>query len=306
MELKVPIGFKFLPMDTELIGYLADKILTNSCDNPLIRECNFFRDDLEIWDLWSQIGGDDLVEDDEPLYFFSTQPRVSRSRFCRRIGSGTWSGEDSGQKIKASSNVTGIKKRFRYETEDYRLSSYNGGWIMHVYSVPSLKPANGDDLVLCRIKKNPNVIKKRIKHEENSMDSNPRVVIKKKRLQNSTISNLVRVKENGFSMNIKSESDYGGGIYDVIMKELDMEAEDDGIWHKAYSCLPPLVNIRDMKDTTMPVGFDVDSSFDVEDMTMPGDPFFDLTDLEDITVPGFASDGSFYAATTGLCNWVID
>lgn len=152
---KIPIGFKFVPKDSELIGhYLANRILANSSQIPFIKDCNVFRDDLEIWDIWNRFGGDD----DEELYLFSTQRRLSRSNsnFCRRIGSGTWAGENGGEKIETPDNVSGFKKRFRYETQDDRFSEYHGGWIMHLYSLttPKPEPAEGDEVVLCRIKKN--------------------------------------------------------------------------------------------------------------------------------------------------------
>ncbi|KAH7570852.1 hypothetical protein JRO89_XS05G0207800 [Xanthoceras sorbifolium] len=95
------------------------------------------------------------LEEGQVLYFFTHLKKLSvnGSRFCRRIGSGTWAGKDSGKKIRAG-NVVGLKKRFRYEDQD---SQHDGDWIMHEFAIDSTflrQHQKPDNIVLCRMKKN--------------------------------------------------------------------------------------------------------------------------------------------------------
>ncbi|KAK0587320.1 hypothetical protein LWI29_020993 [Acer saccharum] len=70
---------------------------------------------------------------------------VRGSRVSRKVGSGTWAGEDSGNQIVVG-NVMGIKKRFRYENE--HSPQHDGAWIMHEFNL------NDSDIVLCRLRRN--------------------------------------------------------------------------------------------------------------------------------------------------------
>ncbi|TXG62827.1 hypothetical protein EZV62_009821 [Acer yangbiense] len=168
----ITVGFRFLPTDEELVTYfLFNKIFAqtdpfNDLEKFSVREGDLYGSQ-DPRDIWSLYGGDNL-EDGQPLYFFTRLKKVSSngSRISRRVGSGTWAGEDSGDTITSQNYVVGVKKRFRYENKK---SPDNGAWIMHEFAVdPSLlkqyqKP---DDIVLCRMKKNPVAEKKKRKLQQ--------------------------------------------------------------------------------------------------------------------------------------------
>ncbi|KAL5739109.1 hypothetical protein ACOSP7_028028 [Xanthoceras sorbifolium] len=155
----ITTGYKFLPNDKELISYylfnrlFAQTEPSNDLEKILFKECDLYGCQ-EPWHIWDLYGGNHL-EDGQALYFFTHLKKVSvnGSRICRKIGSGTWAGEDSGKKIRAG-NVVGLKKRFRYENQD---SPYDGDWIMHEFAIDSTflrQHQKQGDIVLCRMKKN--------------------------------------------------------------------------------------------------------------------------------------------------------
>nr|UBT01694.1 NAC transcription factor 90 [Litchi chinensis] len=164
MAFSIPVGHKFLPSDKQLVGYyLFNKIFTqippfSDHEKSLVKDFDLYGS-LEPWEIWQPHGGDNL-KDDEGLYFFTPLKKVSAngSRICRKVGSGTWAGEDSGDKIKAE-NVVGLKKRFRYENQH---SPHDGAWIMHEFAIHSAPV----DIVLCRIKKNFRASEKKRKLKE--------------------------------------------------------------------------------------------------------------------------------------------
>ncbi|KAL5810954.1 hypothetical protein ACOSQ4_027522 [Xanthoceras sorbifolium] len=128
-----PVGVRFHPTNTELVGiYLYNKIVAPILlsGNNWIRDCDLYGLQ-EPSDIWRLFGGDDgLTANDRALYFFTKLKKKSSNgyRICRRVASGTWAGEDSGEKIEAS-NVFGFKKRFRKhprtEQVDYLLMQQN-------------------------------------------------------------------------------------------------------------------------------------------------------------------------------------
>ncbi|KAL5763090.1 hypothetical protein ACOSP7_019354 [Xanthoceras sorbifolium] len=132
-------GYRFLPKDDELIYcYLFNRLFaqtkpSNDLEKFLFKECDLYGSQ-EAWDIWDLYGGNQL-EEGQALDFFTHLKKVSvnGSRFCRRIGSGTWAGEDSGKKIRAG-NVVDLKKHFRYENQD---SPHDGDWIMHEFAIDS-------------------------------------------------------------------------------------------------------------------------------------------------------------------------
>ncbi|TXG62811.1 hypothetical protein EZV62_009805 [Acer yangbiense] len=168
----ITVGFRFLPTDQELVTYfLFNRIFAqtdpfNDLEKFSVREGDLYGSQ-DPWDIWNLYGGDNL-EDGQPLYLFTRLKKVSSngSRISRRVGSGTWAGEDSGDTITSQNYVVGVKKRFRYENKK---SPDNGAWIMHEFAVdPSLlrqhqKPEN---IVLCRMKKNPVAEKKKRKLQQ--------------------------------------------------------------------------------------------------------------------------------------------
>ncbi|TXG57400.1 hypothetical protein EZV62_018713 [Acer yangbiense] len=138
----------------------------------LVKECDLYGS-LEPFEIWNLYGGDHL-EDGQALYFFTRLKKVSvnDSRICRRAGSGTWAGEDSGDRIMSAGNVVGFKKRFRYENHG---SPHGGDWIMHEFAIDSslLRQHQNpdDDIVLCRMKKN--LLSKKNKFKQYCINSEP-------------------------------------------------------------------------------------------------------------------------------------
>ncbi|KAJ0090694.1 hypothetical protein Patl1_13936 [Pistacia atlantica] len=150
-------GLKFCPSDDELIGYyLHNKIFGGfplSCCS-IIKDCDLYSTQ-EPWEIWDFYKGQ--FKDDEDLYFFTALKKMKsskskRKRFLRKIGSGSWMGEDAGQEIRTNIGI-GLKKRYRYEN---KRSEHDGEWIMHEYSL-----LDHDEYVLCRIRKNDRPAKKR-------------------------------------------------------------------------------------------------------------------------------------------------
>ncbi|KAL5812738.1 hypothetical protein ACOSQ3_027688 [Xanthoceras sorbifolium] len=123
-----PVGVWFHPTNTELVGfYLYNKIAapTLLSGNNWVRDCELYglQEPSDIWRLFR--GDDGLTDDDRAFYFFTKLKKKSSNgyRICRRVASGTWAGEDSGEKIEASN-------------------------IMHGFTIGS------NEMVLCRLKKN--------------------------------------------------------------------------------------------------------------------------------------------------------
>ncbi|XP_024038403.1 NAC transcription factor 29 [Citrus clementina] len=141
----LPLGCKFQPSDGQLVlFYLFNKISGTPAPflDDFVRTENLYGN-KEPWQIWRQFGGHDL-EDGEDLYFFThlKKKSVNSSRIDRRVGTGTWQGEDVGKAVvsRNSRKKIGSKKRFRYEKDK---SPHNGCWIMHEYSLnPSLLPQN--------------------------------------------------------------------------------------------------------------------------------------------------------------------
>jgi hypothetical protein len=52
------------------------------------------------------------LKDGEALHLFTRLKKVSTRRVSRRVGSGTWAGEDGGEKIVVGDFI-GFKKRFQ-------------------------------------------------------------------------------------------------------------------------------------------------------------------------------------------------
>ncbi|KAK0583728.1 hypothetical protein LWI29_002227 [Acer saccharum] len=211
----IPVGFRFRPTDKELINhFLFQKLFAptnpfNELEKFCVRECDLYGS-LDPWDIWNMYGGDGL-KDDRPLYFFTRLKKVSVNglRINRIVGSGTWAGKDSDDTIALGNAVVGFKKRFRYENKK---SPDNGAWIMHKFGIdPSLlrQHQKPEDIVLCRMKKNPVAEKKKRKLQQrwcnNISDDEPCMSSKHSKLVESsvvpiwelnsqhTVSNMVQV-----------------------------------------------------------------------------------------------------------------
>ncbi|KAK2634114.1 hypothetical protein Ddye_028906 [Dipteronia dyeriana] len=174
----ITVGYRFRPTDKELVThYLFNRHFAqtgplNDLEYFLVKEGDLYGS-LEPWDIWRIYGGDNL-RDDRPLYFFSRVKKVSAggSRICRRVGSGTWVGEASCEKILSGNEVVGFKKRFRYENQES--PDDDGAWIMHEFAINPSLLRQQSDIVLCRMKKNPIAEKKKRKlKQQNNISDEP-------------------------------------------------------------------------------------------------------------------------------------
>jgi hypothetical protein len=149
------VGLRFHPTDHELVAYyLRNKAdMGNKFQCAFVSDCPEFYGEKEPWVIWDMHGGYN-VEDGEPLFLFTKRNKINptSTRFDRKVGSGTWSGQYS-KEIFAENGATGkpvigIKREFRYEGGCH--SDQNNAWLMQEYELPE------DDItVLCTLKKNP-------------------------------------------------------------------------------------------------------------------------------------------------------
>ncbi|KAJ7950914.1 NAC domain-containing protein [Quillaja saponaria] len=176
----LPPGFRFQPTEQELLlYYLYNKITSTQQPQPPtnigpVFECDLYGDKnpWEIWESFKNCISDHYFSDHhdedsdeeqhklQDLYFFTKLKRktLNGSRFDRKIGSGSWEGEDASKPIMSCPDNhqrkqrIGSKKRFRFEKSG---TKQDGRWIMIQYSLDcSLLAHQVNDYVLCRLKKN--------------------------------------------------------------------------------------------------------------------------------------------------------
>ncbi|CAN6697364.1 unnamed protein product [Malus baccata var. baccata] len=127
-----PVGYKFHPRDEELVGYyLRNKVRGAPFkDENVIPDIDLYGG-IKARDIWNNNGGQNLGKGGDLYFFTKLKPTSSKgtgSRVARTIGSGTWHGQNSGTKVK-----------------DPKTKDTIGWW---------KRTSNGDDYVVCRIRKN--------------------------------------------------------------------------------------------------------------------------------------------------------
>lgn len=158
---ELPVGFYFHPKDSDLLGYYLHNEVFGKPMKYEVPKINLYGTS-EPWKIWKDFGGDGL-EIGEDLYFFTTL-KTKGTRVSRKAGNGCWHGENSAKVLdpKNEQKVLGFSRRFHYKNPK---SDQNGCWIMHEYSLKdypskpksknsSVSDDDGDQLVLCRIRKN--------------------------------------------------------------------------------------------------------------------------------------------------------
>ncbi|KAM7253552.1 hypothetical protein ACFE04_021706 [Oxalis oulophora] len=170
------IGFRFLPMDQELLECLLYERVTTGVpllDCPNVYEDDFYGKSTEVLEIWNKFGGPQLernsvgMEGDLDLFVFThlLKKATSRKKFIRTVGTGCWEGENSSEPvIGADGSVLGSKKRFKYSNK--KNSQVDGLWSMIEFSLAGSyfleqNPNISTDLVLCRIRKGKTSSKKR-------------------------------------------------------------------------------------------------------------------------------------------------
>ncbi|PRQ32654.1 putative transcription factor NAM family [Rosa chinensis] len=150
----LPVGVRFHPTDHELLDYyLRTRIaMGDHFHSDFVADCPHFYGDNEPWVVWQIYGGGESkkVEDEKTLYFFTHRRRLSPTtkRFDRKVGSGTWSGQNS-REVEDDGVVIGLKREFRYEGGCD--SRHNDAWLMQEFQLIN----DDSDFVLCTLRKNP-------------------------------------------------------------------------------------------------------------------------------------------------------
>ncbi|KAJ0971953.1 hypothetical protein J5N97_019912 [Dioscorea zingiberensis] len=150
----LPKGFKFNPTDQDLIlYYLRPKVLGKELP------CKIIREDINVYgaEPWTFI-----PSSIHEAYFFVFRPH--RSRAVSSLG--RWKTSGSKKVIKDDGKVIGCMNSLVFE---FLNKKENTGWIMHEYELPSPMDkanTNGSVWVICRIKRNKQLEKKRTRYNE--------------------------------------------------------------------------------------------------------------------------------------------
>ncbi|KAL6199075.1 hypothetical protein ACLB2K_028862 [Fragaria x ananassa] len=178
-------GQRFCPMEDELLmHYLNPKV--NGKEVPgqetLISELDLYGDE-EPWNTWKRFEKDRAndLRRNKDLYFFTRLKKVSAkgSRICRKVGKGTWKGQDKAKKIylvdqkqQQTKTLLGSRKTYTYKNTG---SEHHGRWIMYEYELDESqflhkKQVNKNEYVLCLIRKNDILPEKKRKRQEEEDD----------------------------------------------------------------------------------------------------------------------------------------
>ena len=157
----IPIGFRFVPKDHELLNYYLKSKITGTFDEllgyPKIIEANVYGDHpSKIFSLAAEDGEEEDDDEDRQHYFFTRLKKTTEKsrRVSRRIwGFGTWKAENCKEILMPKSKfIIGYNKYFKYvpdkhgDEKDDRVE-----WLMHEYSL-----LENQEIVICRITKKDN------------------------------------------------------------------------------------------------------------------------------------------------------
>ncbi|XP_050374521.1 NAC domain-containing protein 45-like [Argentina anserina] len=138
-------GQRFCPTEDELLMYYL-KPKVNGKEVPgegtLICEVDFYGEE-EPWSIWERFEAERAndLRRNKDLYFFTKKKKVSAkaSRNYRKIGRGTWKGQDAAKEIylvdqnhQQTRTLLGFKKTYTYRNKK---SEHHGGWIMYEYEL---------------------------------------------------------------------------------------------------------------------------------------------------------------------------
>lgn len=142
----VPIGYRFVPTDEELIlDYLANKVVGRRLPSMAVVEADVYG--TEPWNL--------LRNGDQEAYFFALRKRKNAvgTRVDRRAGTGTWTlyskKEEYVTTLDADGREVAVGCKSSLSFNDGK--NKNSGWIMHEYELYSVGGVFQTQ-VLCHIK----------------------------------------------------------------------------------------------------------------------------------------------------------
>lgn len=144
IAMRLPVGFRFRPTDTELLDYYLFGRQQAGIPDPhsLIQDCDVYT--YAPWELPSN--DHDLFLCGREMYFFTHRHRAG-NRVSRTAGCGVWHGHGKDIEIKRGNRVIGHKVQFTYKMFHGKVKKKTP-WIMHEFRLKS-----SDDLVLCKIYK---------------------------------------------------------------------------------------------------------------------------------------------------------
>ncbi|XP_059447597.1 NAC domain-containing protein 19-like [Corylus avellana] len=146
-SLAVPVGFRFLPKDEELlVDFLQKKVKGEPLPHDWVVECDIYGD-KEPWMIFDKTL--------KQLFFvFTKLKKKSKSRMQRIVGSGTWKIEHTEAIHDSENKLIGFKKSFVFEYKKNKAKVVgNGHWIMHEFSLRDYSHLEDfDEYVICRIR----------------------------------------------------------------------------------------------------------------------------------------------------------
>ncbi|WCJ23638.1 NAC domain containing protein 41 [Euphorbia peplus] len=230
------VGFKFVPTDEELVGEFLFKKLTGTlCPNGsiLIPGCDLYSKE-EPWQVFQRFHPNPSDGHNECLYFFTQlKKKTIHSRAARKVGDGTWHGEDAGKKIVVDVELDGekvslkaLKKRFSYRNKK---SDQNCCWTMNELSILEY---NGEpEIVLCQLKKNESAaVNKDYTCDDERPVKKRKSETKRRKLETENMNNHADLSNRELSNEFSEES-----IVDFIEQTMDASVDEEGINGKTKS-----------------------------------------------------------------------
>ncbi|KAA8531454.1 hypothetical protein F0562_006193 [Nyssa sinensis] len=156
----IPLGFRFMPTEEELIHYLWTKVVDLPLPFPGVVIGRDLYGDKAPWEVfnnevpnpWVIIKGKKKTTN--TIYVLTRLKKIGPKQNIRRAGCGTWDAQTGAVKIKNDhKEVIGFKRMLVFQVKGDLHVENNSHWMMHEYSLPavSLIGLQGSDFVLCRI-----------------------------------------------------------------------------------------------------------------------------------------------------------
>ncbi|XP_062173469.1 NAC domain-containing protein 41-like [Alnus glutinosa] len=138
----LPLGFRFMPTDEELIShYLVKKVKGEELSWDGIPDC----------DLYGEKPPWEICGDQEKVYFFTTLKKLSKNRVSRTAGCGVWHENCTVKIYDNRGDIIGARKLFNFNVKEGSTTK-NSNWIMHEFSLVG-EQQQGTNLVLCSLQK---------------------------------------------------------------------------------------------------------------------------------------------------------
>ncbi|XP_062175739.1 NAC domain-containing protein 41-like [Alnus glutinosa] len=142
MHAMLPLGFRFMPTDEELIShYLVKKVKGEELSWDGIPDC----------DLYGEKPPWEICGDQEKVYFFTTLKKLSKNRVSRTAGCGVWHENCTVKIYDNRGDIIGARKLFNFNVKEGSTTK-NSNWIMHEFSLVG-EQQQGTNLVLCSLQK---------------------------------------------------------------------------------------------------------------------------------------------------------